>query len=405
MDRRALAALGTGHACADMCQGAVPALLPFLAAERGWSFAALGSLVMAASIGSSLVQPLFGLIADRVARPWLLAAGVVVAGIGVAAVGLLPGYLPTVAAIVVSGLGVAAFHPEGARLAGIASGEERGRGMSLFSVGGNAGFALGPILVTPLVLVFGLAGTVGLLVPALAAGALLAATLPRFERLRRETERRAAEPGARVAPADDVSAFTRLGVIVSLRSGVFFGLQTFAPAYLVVSLGASEGVGSAALSAMLAAGAAGTLVGGMLTDRVGAKAVVLWSHALLLPPLVVLPLSGTVVAVVLMAVLGFGVIASFAPSVVLGQAYLPSRPGLASGVTLGLAIGTGGVIAALLGVVADATGPETALWLLIVLVVPALALSAGLPGPRRQERRGPSRPPDHAPVAATLTRS
>jgi FSR family fosmidomycin resistance protein-like MFS transporter len=74
-------------------------------------------------------------------------------------------------------------------------------------------------------------------------------------------------------------------------------------------------------------------------------------------------------------------------------------------VTLGLAIGTGGVIAALLGVVADATGPETALWLLIVLVVPALALSAGLPGPRRQERRGPSRPPDHAPAAATLTRS
>ena len=66
LDRRSLAALGTGHAAADLCQGAVPALLPFLVAERGYSFAAAGALVLAVTIGSSVVQPMFGMFSYRV---------------------------------------------------------------------------------------------------------------------------------------------------------------------------------------------------------------------------------------------------------------------------------------------------------------------------------------------------
>ena len=89
LDRRGLTLLGLTHTCADMCQGAVPALLPFLAAEHGYSFAALGSLVLAATIGSSLIQPLFGLLSDRVRQSWLMPAGVLTAGAGLAVVGLL----------------------------------------------------------------------------------------------------------------------------------------------------------------------------------------------------------------------------------------------------------------------------------------------------------------------------
>ena len=155
-DRRALAVLGAGHLCVDLCQGAVPALLPFLAAEHGYSYAALGALVLFSTIGSSIVQPLFGLLSDRIARPWLMPAGLALAGVGIALAGPAPSYGLTALAVVVSGLGVAAFHPEGAKFAGLASLERQGRGMSLFSVGGNAGFALGPLLTTPLVLVFGL---------------------------------------------------------------------------------------------------------------------------------------------------------------------------------------------------------------------------------------------------------
>ena len=374
LDRRALAVLGAGHLCVDLCQGAVPALLPFLAAEHGYSYAALGALVLFSTIGSSIVQPLFGLLSDRIARPWLLPAGLVLAGGGIAMTGLAPTYALTAVAVVVSGLGVAMFHPEGAKFAGLASRELKGRGMSLFSVGGNAGFALGPLLTTPLVLVFGLSGTPALaLVPA-AAAVLVARELGRLRGL----------DEARPAPADgagedDWGAFGRLGGLISLRSGVYFGLQAFVPAYFVAELGASEAAGNAGLTIMFAAGAVGTLVGGVLVDRWGARAVLVGTQLVLLPPLVALPFAGEAGATVLLAGIGFATIASFSVTIVLGQAYLPNRVGLASGVTLGLAIGLGGVAATVLGLVADAAGLRAVLWTVAVLPVPAAALAFSLP--------------------------
>ena len=303
----------------------MPALLPFLAAERGYSYAALGALVLFSTIGSSIIQPLFGLLSDRFARPWLMPAGLVMAGLGIALAGPAPTYALTALAVVVSGLGVAAFHPEGAKFAGLASRERQGRGMSLFSVGGNAGFALGPLLTTPLVLLFGLSGTLALALFPLAAGVLIARELGRLRAL--ESGPDAAAPGGR----DDWGAFSRLGGMIALRSGVYFGLQAFIPAYFVVELSTSEAAGNAALTLMLAMGAVGTLVGGGLVDRWGARTVLVGTQVLLLPLLVVLPLAGTAGATVLLGLVGFVTIASFSITIVLGQAYLPSRVGLASG--------------------------------------------------------------------------
>jgi MFS transporter, FSR family, fosmidomycin resistance protein len=374
LDRRALAVLGAGHLCVDLCQGAVPALLPFLAAERGYSYAALGALVLFSTIGSSIVQPLFGLLSDRIARPWLMPAGLALAGTGIALAGPAPSYALTAAAVVVSGLGVAMFHPEGAKFAGLASFERKGRGMSLFSVGGNAGFALGPLLTTPLVLVFGLEGTLALVLFPAAAAILIARELGRLRVLEEE---RPAAPAA--AGEDDWGAFSRLGGMIALRSGVYFGLQAFIPAYFVAELSSSEAAGNAALAIMLAAGAVGTLVGGGLVDRWGARAVLVGTQLLLLPLLVVLPLTGAAAATILLGLIGFVTIASFAVTIVLGQAYLPSRVGLASGITLGLAIGLGGVAATALGLVADAAGLHAVLWTIAVLPVPAVALAFSLP--------------------------
>lgn len=378
LDRRALGALGLGHLCADMCQGAVPALLPFLAAAHGWSYTQLGSLVLAMTIGSSLVQPLFGLASDRVSQLWLLPAGVLVAGAGVAVAGIAPSYPATVAAIAVSGLGVAAFHPEGARFAGLASGARRGRGMSLFSVGGNAGFAVGPLLTTPLVLVFGLAGTLGLIVPTAAMAWLLRREMPRMHSLR--AERGAA--AAAGAGADRWGPFTAVAGVVALRSGVYFGLQSFVPLWFVAALGASEGLGNAALTAMLVAGAAGTLAGGALVDRVGPRAVLVGTLCASVPLLVAFPLVGPAPAFMLLTGIGLVTIASFSVTVVLGQQYLPNRLGLASGVTLGLAIGVGGVVAVALGAVADAHGLEAVLWIIAALPLPAVVLAFVLPRER-----------------------
>jgi FSR family fosmidomycin resistance protein-like MFS transporter len=379
LDRRSLGLLGAGHLSVDLCQGAVPALLPFLAAERGYSYAALGALVLFSTIGSSIVQPLFGLLSDRFARPWLMPAGLAMAGIGIALVGPAPSYALTALAVVVSGLGVAAFHPEGAKFAGMASRERVGQGMSLFSVGGNAGFALGPLLTTPLVLIFGLPGTLALAIIPLAAAVLVGRALGRLRELEGSGDAEA------IGGEDDWSAFGRLGGVIALRSGVYFGLQAFIPAYFIAELSTSKATGNAALTLMLAMGAVGTLVGGVLVDRWGARTVLVGTQILLLPLLVVLPLTGAAAATALLAVIGFVTIASFSITIVLGQAYLPNRTGLASGITLGLAIGLGGAAATALGVVADHQGLPAVLWVIALLPLPSLLLALSLPTePRRR---------------------
>lgn len=377
LDRRTLGHLGVGHTCVDLCQGAVPALLPFLAVERGYSYAALGALVLASTIGSSIVQPLFGLLTDRLARPGLLVAGPVLAGVGIALSGVAPTYELLVLALLVSGLGIAAFHPEGAKFAGIASRTRQGRGMSLFSVGGNAGLALGPVVTTPLVLLLGLPGTLLLAVPPFVMAAVIARELPRL----RELERAPAVDGTPppVRADDDWSAFARLNGVILLRSGVYFGLQAFVPAYFVAELASSEAAGNGALTVMLAAGAAGTLVGGALVDRWGPQVVLAGTTAMTLPLLAALPLAGPALAMVLLGAIGFFTIASFSVTIILGQAFLPTRPGLASGVTLGLSIGLGGAAALLLGVVADSAGLPAVLWVIAALPVPSILLALSLP--------------------------
>jgi len=377
LDRRGLTLLGMTHTCADMCQGAVPALLPFLAVERGYSFAALGSLVLAATIGSSLIQPLFGLLSDRVRQSWLMPSGVLLAGAGLAMVGLLERYALTVTAIAVSGVGVAAFHPEGARYAGIAAGMQRGRGMSMFSVGGNVGFALGPLLTTPLILVFGLPGTLGLVVLPAIMAVVLFRGLPHLHGL--EAARKAAVAASGVRHEDQWASFTLLSGIVALRSGVYFGLQAFVPLWFVTQLDTGEGTGNAALTTMLVAGAVGTLIGGRLMDSVGPRLVLVVSALAALPLLAAFPLVGPDAGFAVLTAIGLVIVSSFSVTVVLGQQYLPNRPGLASGMTLGLAIGMGGLMATLLGIVGDAHGLETSLWVIAALPVPVVLLTLLLP--------------------------
>jgi FSR family fosmidomycin resistance protein-like MFS transporter len=258
--------------------------------------------------------------------------------------------------------------------------------MSLFSVGGNAGFALGPLLTTPLVLVFGLDGTLALAIFPAAAAIVLARELPRLRALE--------EAPAAAAPAgdDDWGAFSRLGGLIALRSGVYFGLQAFVPAYFVAELASSKAAGNAALTIMLACGAVGTLVGGGLVDRWGARGVLVGTQVALLPLLVLLPLVGAVPATILLGAVGFFAIASFSITIVLGQAYLPHHFGLASGITLGLAIGLGGVAATALGVIADEWGLHAVLWTIAVLPVPSIVLAVSLPaiaGTRRTSERAP----------------
>src|ERR687893_222822 len=217
VDKRAMAVLSAGHLFTDVNQGAVAALIPFLVAERGLSLAAAGTLVLAATLSSSIVQPLFGFFSDRTPLAVLMPLGVMLGGVGIALVGVAPNYSLILISTILSGLGVAAFHPESARFANYVSGARRARGMSFFSVGGNAGFALGPVVVTPLVLAFGLPGTLFLALPAAVMCAVLFHEIPRMLGFKPESiEREKGEPAV-VAP-EHWGPFVRMIGVVTVRS-------------------------------------------------------------------------------------------------------------------------------------------------------------------------------------------
>jgi FSR family fosmidomycin resistance protein-like MFS transporter len=374
-----MATLSAGHLFTDVAQGSVPALLPFLIAKDHLSYAAASALVLAATISSSVIQPVFGHLSDRRSLPWLMPLGPALGGLGIALAGIAPTYALTFAAIVVSGIGVAAFHPEGSRFANYVSGARRASGMSLFSVGGNIGFALGPVIVTPLMLVFGLIGTLFLLIPTLLMAAVVIVELPRLKGFRTDVV------AGRVQRGDHPERwgpFTVLAGVITLRSFVYFGLVTFIPLYFVHVLGTGEALGNAALSAMLVGGAIGTLVGGPLADRFGRRAVLIGSMALLPPLIVGFLVSGAAAATVFATAAGAATIATFAVTIVMGQEYLPGRLGVSSGVTIGLSIGLGGVGAPLLGILADADGLRSVFEVIAVLPLAALVLTLLLPGRR-----------------------
>jgi FSR family fosmidomycin resistance protein-like MFS transporter len=383
-----MAFLSLGHLCVDLCQGALPALLPFLIAAHHWSYGQASALVLAATVSSSIVQPLFGHLSDGRSLPWLLPGGVALAAAGIALAGVAGSYGATFAVVVASGLGVAAYHPEASRFANYVAGERRATAMSFFSVGGNAGFALGPVLVTPLALGLGLGGTpLVALAPAVVA-VLIARELGRLRAFRPSSAATAADADDGAEP-DQWRPFALLSAAVAARSVVYFGLMTLVPLYFVAELHASKATANSALTVMLAAGAIGTLIGGRLADRFGRRVVLRTSMAVLTPLIVVLLLGGVGVAIGALALIGAATIATFSVTVVMGQEYLPSRLGIASGVTLGLAIGFGGLGAAILGAVADATSLRTALEVVAVLPLPALALALALPEGREHLRRRP----------------
>jgi FSR family fosmidomycin resistance protein-like MFS transporter len=374
-----MAVLSAGHLFTDVNQGAVAALLPFLIAERGLSLAAAGALILASTVSSSVVQPLFGIFSDNRSMAVLMPLGVLFAGVGMALAGITPSYPLIFLCIVLSGIGVAAFHPEAARFANYVSGARRAQGMSFFSVGGNAGFALGPVLATPLVLVFGLPGTLFLALPAALMAAVLFFEIPRMLGFKPdEVERTEREP---VAAPEHWGPFARMIGIVVVRSFVYFGLVAFVASYYVHVLETSPALGNAALTVMLASGAVGTLIMGPLADRFGRRTIVGISM-LLLPPLIYgFTLSGPIVGMALLALVGALTVGTFGITVVMGQEYLPGRIGLAAGITMGLSIGLGGVGAPLLGLLADRAGlPVT---MLVIAVLPVLGLLLAITLPRK----------------------
>jgi MFS transporter, FSR family, fosmidomycin resistance protein len=381
VNRAGVALLTVSHSVDDMYQGAVPALLPFLVAERHYSYAAASGLVLAANLLSSVAQPAFGAMTDRFRLWWLVGAGLSVAGIGVGLAGLSSTYQLTWLAIALSGLGVAAFHPEAARSARIASGG-RQTAMSWFGFGGNIGLATGPLIVTPVLLALGVRGTAVLAVPAILVGASVLLLQPRLLPRSGATGRK----GAASAGRDDWPAFARLTAVIVTRAVLYFGLSSFLALYVTHQLGGSQTLGETALALFLGCGALGTLLGGHLADRFGRLRVLRTGYILMVPSLLGLVMVGRPWVFFFIVLTALSVYLPFSIQVTLSQDLLPNRVGTASGVSLGLAITAGGLLAPLFGALADATSLRVTLTVLIALPVLALLLSTTLRDPLAGER-------------------
>jgi FSR family fosmidomycin resistance protein-like MFS transporter len=326
------------------------------------SYTQVGLAVALLTVSSSLVQPVFGWASDRWNTQWFLPAGIVWTGSLMGLVGLVPSYVSLVAVLTLTGLGTAAFHPVASMAAAHASGAQRGLGMSFFSAGGNLGFALGPILMTWFLAWFELRGTLLLTVMSLATATLIHAYRGEIEvPVQGRRRQRAADGG----PIPRARLATLCGLI-ALRSWGASGLVIFTPLYLVAQ-GMPLPLTGRALFVFLFFGALGGLLGGHLSDRVGRQRVIAGS-LLAFPGLMAAALLFPGIARwFLLGIAGMALLASFSVTVVFAQELLPRHVGLASGLTLGLAFGAGGLGVWMSGMLADLLGLGTSVWILVGL--------------------------------------
>jgi FSR family fosmidomycin resistance protein-like MFS transporter len=375
MKRSALSLLSLGHLTVDVTAGALTAMLPYLQSEFALSYVLLAMISTTYQVTSSIAQPIFGVVSDRGAKRYLVPMGVLLAAGGFAMLGKAPTYSLVLAAVALAGIGSAIFHPEATKAARFVSGTSRATGMSYFSIGGNIGVALGPLVVTAIVAWAGTSGTWIYIVPGIIATALVLLAEPAIGRA--ETAHTAAAPPGKVS--SDRRPMTLLIAVVALRSMIYSGILVFIPLYAVHVLHQPKSFTGPLLFAILGTGALSTIVGGAIADRVGNKRTMLTSLAcvpLLLATYVVWPGA---VGVVALALAGACIISTTSISVVMAQDFMPGRLALAASLVIGFTSGLGGLGVALLGGLADLAGLYVVLWVLVGIAVAGTVLTAFLP--------------------------
>jgi FSR family fosmidomycin resistance protein-like MFS transporter len=372
--------------CTDIVQGALPAMLPFLKERFDLSYAVTGTLLMAAHLTSSVVQPLFGYLTDRRPFPILLPLGCAISGVGIALIPHSPSFAWLVAFVMFAGLGTAAFHPEGFKATACIASERRATGMSFFSVGGNLGFAIGSPAAIFLVSRYGLPGAAALLIPAAVAALLFLPALPVIRHRIRSvttTPRKNAMSGV----DRPLYAVSLIILIVVLRSWTQLGLATYIPFLYQDQLKSDPAYVATLLFLFLGSGTVGTVIGGPLADRFGHRRMLFTSIALQIPLVFLFLRSSGWPVFVVAALLGGTIVSTFSVTIVMAQELFPKRMATASGAIAGFAIGTGGVGVTLLGAVADRYGVPAATHTINVLPAIGALLALLLPLPWKSASR------------------
>ena len=356
----------------------LPAILPLLILNNGYSYLAAGLLITAYNVTSSFIQPVIGWLSDTKGLAVHLSISLLISAVFVALMGIAHNYYVIMLFAVLAALGHACFHPAALSLVNrLCTSENRGRITSYFVVGGNLGYAVGPLLAGALVWWLGLPGLLLLIFPALFMAFALRYLLPGGI---------AAASAAHIVPdtkegkTAKKKPFMILMVSSILRAWAIFAAITFLPMYLVTQ-GYDLVAASAIVILMLLAGVGGQIAGGHISDRYGRKEFMVFGLACSIPAFYLFFVSSGTVAIIAILLFGFALWSTFAVAVAMSHELLPQNVGLASGIMLGLAIGFGGLGVAVNGMIADHYSLAAALGTIPIPIAGAVLLLLVLPYP------------------------
>lgn len=369
------------HCINDFGQGSLAALIPFFIANFGLNYYQSASIIFCNTVVASIAQPILGYVADRWRVPWFIPVGFTVTLVSISAIALATSYEMILALSLIAGIGAALFHPEAALLVSRTQSNELGNAMGRFAVGGSAGFALGPLLAGG-VYVFG-----GQFLWLFTAIALIGVLLYVYAftgstDIDAVGERKSSAKSTNSGTNDWVS-FGKLFFVIASRSILFSVLSIFIPILYITVINGEASASSLALTMYFAMGAVLTYMGGALSDKLGFLKTVRLGNLIFLPSVLVFifvpNIWGFFGAMIPMA---FGVFSQYGPITVLGQKYLAKNAGFASGITLGLGITLGGLVAPYVGHIADIYDVQTALMTLIPVGAVGLLMSFWLKEPK-----------------------
>ena len=382
-----LIALGFCHLLNDLMQSLIPALYPMLKQQFQLDFGQVGMITLAFQLTASLLQPTIGSFTDRRPQPYSLAAGMGATLLGLVLLSIASDYGSILLAAAFVGTGSAVFHPEASRVARMASGGRYGVAQSLFQVGGNLGGAIGPLLAAFVVLPRGQGAIAWFSLAALLAMLILtrvgmwyAAHLRQMHMVRRTVS--AAQP----IPQARLIFFVFLLVMLVFSKNVYTSsLTSYFTFYLIEQFDLSVQDAQVRLFMFMAAVAVGTLVGGPVSDRIGRWPMIWISILGALPFTLLLPYASLFWTSVLTIIIGLLMASAFPAMLVYAHELMPGRVGLVSGMFFGFAFGLGGLGAAAMGRIADASGIAFVYQLCSYL--PAIGLVAWLLPNLEKDRR------------------
>jgi len=388
-DTKPVWALSAAHLVTDLYSPVLPAILPLLIAEQGYSFLLAGLIVTVYNLTSSFLQPVAGWLYDNKGFAIHISITVLISATFISFVGLLGNYYLIIASVTIAAFGHALFHPSAlGTVSRLTRDAVRGRVTSYFVIGGNLGYALGPICAGAVVWLMGLPGLVVLAVPGILMSAVLRRILPTPDR--REGARPAAAPVARTS----YRAIALMVAASGLRAWAIFGSVAYLPTVLTLR-GFDLVTANLLVSGMLISGVVGQVVGGSLSDRYGRKDCTILGLMAAIPPFLVFLTAGGAISLVALMVFGFALWSTFAVSVAMAHEIAPANVGLVSGLMLGLSVGVGGLGVALTGLISDLTSLEVGLVTIPLAIVLSVLLFLAVPYPWKSFSRGGSRSPIH----------